>query len=55
MRNEVNIKIKRVEMDRLQLERINRLNGELEEQLALLRSQSKKLVVEIGCGTNDEK
>ena len=42
-------------MDRLQLERVNRLNGELEEQLTLLRTQSKKLVVEIGCGTNDEK
>lgn len=55
MRNEINEKIKRVEMDRLQLERVNRLNGELEEQLTLIRNQTKKIVLEVGCGTNDER
>lgn len=42
-------------MDRLQLEHVNRLNGELEQQLTLIRNQTKKIMVEVGCGTNDEK
>lgn len=42
-------------MDRLQLERVNRLNGELEGQLILLRNQTKKIVADVGCGTNDQK